>query len=123
MTRPAIRSRTALRSSGLPGSGRRVAISAARQAASGLRAGQMWRVEIWPWRTFFSCTESRETCFRGKATSMRRLDSGVMTVSDYPLVVFDQCLPWVVEAVPERIARSETMRHAFTGWYPPSSGR
>ena len=63
-----MRSRIALRSSGLPGSGSSVAIRAARQAARGLRAGQMCSVEMWPWRTFFSCTESRDTCFRGKAT-------------------------------------------------------
>ena len=48
-------------------------MSAARAAASGRRAGQMWSVEMWPCRTFFSCTESSETCFSGKATSMRRL--------------------------------------------------
>ena len=37
------------------------------------RAGQMWSVQMWPCRTFFSCTESSETCLSGKATSMRRL--------------------------------------------------
>ena len=37
------------------------------------RAGQMWSVEMCPCRTFFSCTESSDTCFSGKATSMRRL--------------------------------------------------
>src|SRR3990167_5762796 len=71
--RPARRSRIFLRSSALPGSGRSVAISAARQAASGRRAGQMCSVEMCPWRTFFSCTESIDACLRGKATSMRRL--------------------------------------------------
>ena len=74
-TRPAIRSSIALRLSASPGSGSRVAISAARHAASGLRAGQICSVEICPCRTFFSCTESSETCFNGNATSIRRLSS------------------------------------------------
>ena len=72
-TRPAMRSNSTLRFSASPGSGSSVAISAARDAAKGLRAGQMCSVEICPCRTFFSCTESNEACFNGKATSMRRL--------------------------------------------------
>ena len=51
---PPIRSQSAFLASGVPGSGRSVAISAARQAASGRRAGQMCSVEMWPCRTFFS---------------------------------------------------------------------
>jgi len=53
-TRPPSRSKSCLRSSALPGSGRSVAMSAARLAASGRRAGQMCSVEICPCRTFFS---------------------------------------------------------------------
>jgi hypothetical protein len=67
------------RSSGVPGSGRRVAIRSARQAARGRRAGQMCRVEMWPWRTFFSCTASIEVWMRGKAMSIRRLSVSMGT--------------------------------------------
>ena len=42
-------------------------------SASGLRAGQMWSVEMWPWRTLFSWTESREICRRGMVVSERRV--------------------------------------------------
>ena len=55
---PPLRSRMSLRSSASPGSGSSVAISAARDAAKGRRAGQMCSVEMCPCRTFFSCTES-----------------------------------------------------------------
>ena len=79
-TRPAMRSRISCRCLGSPGSASNVAISAARDAASGRRAGQMCSVEIWPCRTFFSWTESRETCFRGKATSMRRLSVVLLVI-------------------------------------------
>ena len=82
--RPAMRSRMSLRASASPGSGSRVAISAARAAARGRRAGQMCKVEICPCRTFFSCTESSETCFRGKATSIRRLGLGEVIVWHRP---------------------------------------
>ena len=54
---PASRFRISSRLSLLPGSGSKVAIRAARQAARGRRAGQRCSVEICPWRTFFSCTE------------------------------------------------------------------
>ena len=77
-TCPAIRRWIARRSSGSSGSGSSVAISAARHAASGRRAGQMCRVEMCPWRTFFSWTESRETCSTGKAASTRRFLPSVM---------------------------------------------
>ena len=54
--------------SGSPGSRETdVAISAARDAARGRRAGQMCSVEMWPCRTFFSCTESSDTSFSGNA--------------------------------------------------------
>ena len=82
-TRPAMRSRSALRFSASPGSGNNVAISAARDAANGLRAGQMCNVEMCPCRTFFSCTESSEACFSGKATSMSRLS--LMVISMFKL--------------------------------------
>ena len=61
-----------LRSASVPGSGKSVAMSADRAAASGRRAGQMCSVEMCPWRTFFSCTESSEVCLSGKAASIRR---------------------------------------------------
>ena len=57
----------------LPGSGSSVAISAARQAASGRRAGQICSVEMCPCLTFFSWTESSEACLSGNATSINRL--------------------------------------------------
>ena len=69
-TLPAIRASSFRRASRVPGSRKSVASSAARLAASGRRAGQMCSVEICPCRTFFSCTESRETCLSGKAASM-----------------------------------------------------
>ena len=78
-TRPAIRSRIAFRRSSLPESASSVAMSAARQAASGRLAGQIWSVEICPCRTFFSCTESSETCLSGKATSINRVKLHRMT--------------------------------------------
>ena len=71
-TFPPIFSSSSFRFSGVPGSGNSVAMSAARQAASGRRAGQMWSVEICPCRTFFSWTESKEACLSGNATSIRR---------------------------------------------------
>ena len=74
-TRPPSFSRMRFLSSASPGSGSSVAMSAARQAASGRRAGQMCRVEICPCRTFFSWTESSEACLSGKAVSMRRRPS------------------------------------------------
>ena len=49
-----------------------VAISAARHAASGRLAGQMCSVEMCPWRTFFSWTESNDVCFSGNANSISR---------------------------------------------------
>ena len=79
MTLPPMRSHNSRRNSGVPGSGRSVAINAARHAASGRRAGQMCSVEMCPWRTFFSCTESSDACFSGNATSMRR--RSVMVIS------------------------------------------
>ena len=73
-TRPPIRCSSSRRPSP-PGSSSRVASSTARLAARGRRAGQTCRVETCPWRTFFSWTESMETCLRGKAASMRRRPS------------------------------------------------
>ena len=73
-TRPPIRSSSSRRPS-LPGSSSRVASSTARPAASGRRAGQTCRVEMWPWRTFFSCTESMDASFSGNADSIRRRPS------------------------------------------------
>ena len=73
-TRPPIRSSSSRRPS-LPGSSSRVASSTARPAARGRRAGQTCRVEMWPWRTFFSCTESMDASFSGNADSMRRRPS------------------------------------------------
>src|SRR5438874_2337305 len=83
-TFPPIFSSSSFRFCGVPGSGSSVAISAARHAASGRRAGQMWSVEMCPWRTFFSWTESRDACLRGKATSMRRgrSASGIIAFRD-----------------------------------------
>ena len=69
-TRPAIRASSLRRSSRRPGSGSSVASNAARLAANGRRAGQMCSVEMCPCRTFFSCTESRETCLSGNAASI-----------------------------------------------------
>ena len=69
---PAIRPSTERRSTVVPGSGSNVASKAARLAASGRRAGQMCRVETCPCRTFFSCTESRDTCRSGNAASISR---------------------------------------------------
>lgn len=46
---------------------------AARHAASGRRAHQMWSVEMWPWRIDFSRADSALTSRSGNATSMRRL--------------------------------------------------
>ena len=54
MTVPAIRNSSSCLVAASGGAGRRVARSAALLAANGWRAGQMCRVEIWPWRTFFS---------------------------------------------------------------------
>ena len=68
---PAIRSNTRRRSEA-PESGSSVERITPRLAASGLRAGQMCRVEICPCRTFFSWTESPETCSNGNATSINR---------------------------------------------------
>ena len=68
--RPAIRSSSARRAAGCPGSRSSVASSTARLAASSRRAGQMCSVEMCPWRTFFSCTESIEVCRSGKIASM-----------------------------------------------------
>src|SRR3972149_11721441 len=45
----------------------------ARQAARGRRAHQMWSVEMWPCRTFFSRREWAETSSSGNATSISRL--------------------------------------------------
>src|SRR5262245_28670335 len=45
----------------------------ARQAASGRRAHQTGRVEMWPWRTLFARRAWAETSSSGKATSIRRL--------------------------------------------------
>lgn len=47
------------------------------EAARGLRAHQMWRVEMWPWRMFFSRTECSDTSLKGKSTSMSRGASGL----------------------------------------------
>ena len=71
-TRPPMRSSNRFRACGVPGSGSSAAISAARAAASGRRAGHMCSVEICPCRTFFSCTESSDACLSGKVASMRR---------------------------------------------------
>ena len=72
-TAPAIRSRSSRRPSSLPGSGSSVASSAARLAANGRRAGQMCSVEMCPCRTFFSCTESSDTCRNGNPASISRV--------------------------------------------------
>ena len=69
---PPIRRRNARRPSSVPGSGSSVASNAARQAANGLRAGQMCSVEICPCRTFFSCTESSDASRSGNAASISR---------------------------------------------------
>lgn len=55
----------------LPSSGKSAASVVAREAARGRRAHQMWRVEMCPWRIFFSRTDSSETFRRGKSASMR----------------------------------------------------
>jgi hypothetical protein len=61
---------------------------AARIAASGRRAHQMWSVEIWPWRMDFSRADWAEMGLRGREISMRRrlrsLSIGVVSV---PLLV------------------------------------
>ena len=69
---PAIRPSNSRRSSAVPGSGSNVASKAALLAANGRRAGQMCSVETCPCRTFFSCTESRDTCRSGNTASINR---------------------------------------------------
>ena len=59
--------------SGSSGSGMSEAKTAARHAASGRRAHQIWSVEICPCRIDFSRADCSETSFNGKATSMSRL--------------------------------------------------
>ena len=75
------------RSSGVPGSGSSAAISAARAAASGRRAGQTCRVEIWPCRTFFSCTESSDACFERKRGFDEAAGRGGHGAGDNPAVM------------------------------------
>ena len=78
---PPIRRRNSRRPSSVPGSGSSVASRAARQAASGLRAGQMCSVEMCPCRTFFSCTESSDASRKGNAASISRREDTIRTSS------------------------------------------
>ena len=73
---PAISASSFRRASALPGSRRRVASRTALLAASGRLAGHICSVDMCPWRTLFSCTESSDTSRIGKATSMSRVSSG-----------------------------------------------
>src|ERR1019366_9821952 len=57
---------------GSAGSGQRAAQITARQAANGLRAHQIWSVEMWPCRMDFSLRACAEICLMGRSTSMRR---------------------------------------------------
>ena len=53
---------------------------AARLAASGRRAGHRCRVEMWPCRMFFSCSDAADASARGNAVSIRRLVMRVASI-------------------------------------------
>ena len=54
----------------LDGSSTSWAKSMARQAARGRRAHHRYKVEGWPWRMLFSCTEAALMASSGRATSI-----------------------------------------------------
>jgi len=54
------------------GAGIKAAYAVAREEANGRRAHQIWSVEIWPCRMFFSRADSSLTSFTGELTSMNR---------------------------------------------------